>query len=109
MLSRYPGLYRKLQVSPSKEVRMLLNMVCKDPRSTTCMNIKFIREKTGMEDAEYYSSFRVKEALPVPEVPSYEIWMIGLLVKLMEMKQKKFMEVKDSQQLTSMIDSLCST
>ena len=109
VLSRYPGFYRKLQSSPSKEVRMLVNMVSKDPRSTMCKNIKFIREKTGFEQPEYYSSIRVKEALPVQRVPTHELWRLGLLVKLMEMKKKKFMEVKDSQQLTAMIDSLCST
>ena len=34
ILSRYPGFFRKLQMSPSKEVRMLAKMVETDPRST---------------------------------------------------------------------------
>jgi hypothetical protein len=37
ILSRYPGFYRKLLLSPSKEVRMLLRMVDSDQRSTTYM------------------------------------------------------------------------
>ena len=36
VLSRYPRFYRKLESSPSKEVRMLVRMVSSHPRSTTC-------------------------------------------------------------------------
>ena len=36
VLSRYPGFYRGLLNSPSKEGRILAKMVSSDPRSTTC-------------------------------------------------------------------------
>ena len=41
-LSRYPGFYRGLLNSPSKEVKMLARMVSRDPRSTTCRNLKYL-------------------------------------------------------------------
>ena len=109
VLSRYPGFYRKLKSSPSKEVRMLVNMVAEDPRSITCKNLKYLRKKTGLEEPEKYSSFTVKAALPVQEVPDKEMWRLGLLTNLMELKQRKYMEVKDYQSITSMISSLCNT
>ena len=52
ILSRYPGFYRKLLNSPSKEVRVLARMVAADPRSTTCKNLRYLREATGMENVE---------------------------------------------------------
>ena len=44
-LSRYPGFYRGLLNSPSKEVKMLARMVSRDPRSTTCRNLKYLEQK----------------------------------------------------------------
>ena len=52
ILARYPGFYRKLLSFPSKEVRVLARMVSADPRSTTCLNLRYLREVTTMENAE---------------------------------------------------------
>ena len=109
VLSRYPGFYRKLQSSPSKEVRMLVNMVSSDPRSTTCKNLRYLREKTGLEQPQCFSSWKIKSVLPVQKVPADQMWRLGLMTNLMEIKQRKYMEVKDSQRITAMLDSLCST
>ena len=109
VLSRYPGFYRKLLSIPSKEVRMLVKMVSQDPRSTTCKNLKYLSLKTGLDQPHSYGSWKVREALPVQRVPMNEMWRLGLLAKLMEMRRTKYMEVKDSQRITAMIDSLCST
>jgi hypothetical protein len=109
VLSRYPGFYRKLQSSPSKEVRMLVNMVSTDPRSNTCKNLRYLREKTGLEQPQCYSSWKVRSTLPVQKVPADQMWRLGLMSKLMELKQKKYMEVKDYKRITAMLDSLCST
>ena len=43
------------------------------------------------------------------EGASNQLWRLGLMNKLMEMKQRKYMEVKDYQRITTMLDSLCST
>jgi hypothetical protein len=105
VLSRYPGFYRKLESSPSKGIRM----VSSDPRSTTCKNLRYLRERTGLDQPERLSSWRMAEVLPVQDVPQAEIWRLGLLSHLMEMKKKKFMEVQVSKRITAMLDSLCST
>ena len=109
ILSRYPGFYRKLLLSPSKEVRMLVRMVDSDPRSTTCQNLRYLRRVTNLEHPELYSSWRIRKELPSKCVPDGEKWRLGLLARLLEMKKNKFMEVQDSQRITAMIDSLCST
>ena len=84
-------------------------MVSSDLRSTTCQNLRYLREKTGLEQQQCYRSWKVKSALPVQKVPADQMWRYGLIFKLMEIKQRKYMDVKDNQKITAMHDSLCST
>ena len=109
ILGRYPGFFRKLQSSPSKEVRMLVNMIADDPRSTTCQNLRYLRRLTNLDNPEQFGSWRVRKELPQKSVPESERWRLGLLAKLMTMKQNMYMEVQDSKRITAMLDSLCST
>ena len=109
ILSRYPGFLRGLLSSPSKEVRMLVRLAKEDPRSTTCLNLRYLRQMTGLQQVEKYASWRVKDALGRKEVPENEMWRLGLLTNLLSMKMDKFTKVQDSKQLCAMIDSLCST
>ena len=109
ILGRYPGFYRKLLTSPSKEVRILARMVSGDPRSTTCRNLRYLREISKLDTVEHYSAWRVKDALPVKKVPEKEKWRLGLLNTLMGMQSVRFIMVQDSKRICAMIDSLCST
>ena len=108
-MCRYPGFYRKLKMSPSKEVRMLVRMIESDPRSTTCQNLRYLRKVTKLDNVEQFSSWRMKKELPLKCVPETEKWRLGLLTNLMAMQQTKYMEVQDSKRITAMIESLCST
>ena len=78
-MSRYPDFFRNLLSSPSKEVRMLAKMVSSDPRSNTCKNLRYLRELTNFEQGEQYSSWCIRESLPVKKVPKNEMWRLGLL------------------------------
>ena len=109
IMSRYPGFYRKLMASPSKEVRMLAMMVAGDPRSTTCKNLRYLRETTKLEQVQHYSSWRVREALPIQKVPEKEIWRLGLLASLIDMRHVNYQLVQDNKRICAMMDSLCST
>ena len=109
ILSRYPGFYRKLLTSPSKEVRVLARMVSEDPRSTTYRNLSYLREITGLANVEWFSSWRVRDSLPVMKVPEKERWRLGLLNILLDMQSEKHLMVQDSKHICAMIDSLCST
>ena len=68
ILRRYPGFYRKIQMSPRKEVRMMVSLIYKDPRSTTFQNFRYLREVTKLEHPDQYSSFRITEELPIMSV-----------------------------------------
>ena len=111
ILGRYPGFFRKLQSSPSKEDRMLVNMIADDPRSTTCQNLRYLRRMTNLDNPEQFGSWRVRKELPQKFVPESGRCRLGLLAKLMTMKQNKYMymEVQDSKRITAMLDSPCST
>ena len=109
VLSRYPGFYRKLLSSPSREVSVLARMVSSDPRSSTCSNLKYLEELTGLAKPQFFSSERVKLALPVKKVPEAEQWRTGLMDKLMATRKDKYLAVSDSKRICAMVDSLCNT
>ena len=109
LLARYPGFYRKLLSSPSKEVRVIARMVSADPRSTTCRNLRYLREVTKIDSAENYSAWRMRDSLPVQNVPEKEMWCIGLLNRLMGLRSEKYKMVQDTNSICAKIDSLCST
>jgi hypothetical protein len=91
------------------EVKVLARMVSKDPRSTTFKNLRYLREVTKTDSAENYSSWRVRDSLPVQNVPEKEMWRIGLLNSLMGLRSEKYKMVQDTKSICAMIDSLCST
>ena len=108
-MSRYAGFYRKLLNSPSREVRGLCKIVSDDPRSTTCNNMRLLREKTEMSEPQIYSLVRVKAAIPVKAVPDAEKWRLGLLTNLFKLRSETYHRVEDTKTICAMIDSLCST
>ena len=91
------------------EVRVLARTVTDDPGSTTCANLIYLREVTKMDNVESYSSWRVREALPIQKVPEREMWRVGLLNSLLNLRSDKYKMVQDSMHICAMIDSLCST
>ena len=88
---------------------MLARMVSDDPRSSTCTNLRYLQNMTGLAAPEFYSSARIKMELPTKQVPEAERWRLGLLDNLLKLKKERFMKVEDSKSICAMIDSLCST
>jgi hypothetical protein len=109
ILSRYSGFFRGLLLSPSKEVRFLAKIVSTDPRSSTCLNLRYLSEMTGLNKPEFMSSARIRMALPVRNVPDSEKWRLGLIASLKKLKTEKYHMVEDYQHICAMMDSLCST
>ena len=95
--------------SPSREVRLLVRIVRDDPRSHTCLNLRYLRAMTGLDQVEKYASWRVIDALGRKSVPEKEKWRLGLLTSLLSMKMDKFTKVQDNKSICAMIDSLSST
>ena len=108
VLARYSGFLHSLLQSPSLEVRLLANVVARDPSSNTADNISYIKNLTNLSPWDYTSA-RIKRALPALQVPDKEKWRLGLLQSLFKLRNEKHSDISDTKRVTSMIDSLCST
>ena len=108
VLARYSGFLHSLLQSPSHEVRLLANVVARDPSSNTADNISYIKNLTNLSPWDYTSA-RIKSALPALKVPDKEKWRLGLLQSLFKLRNEKHSDISDTKRVTSMIDSLCST
>ena len=106
ILGRYPAFFQKLLNSTSKEIRLLANIVSRDPRSTTCKNLLYIKSVSGLDPWDF-SSQKIKASLPVQQVPDNQKWRLGLMSSLMKMKVDKFVLAEDSKSICAMLDSLC--
>ena len=56
VLSRYPGFLQNLFRSPSKEIRLLANIVSREPQSNTMKNIRYIEQLTLKNPCEFSSA-----------------------------------------------------
>ena len=63
ILSRYSGFFQGRLHSPSRKVRFLAILVSTDTRSTTCLNVRYLSQMTGLNKPEFMSSARIRVAL----------------------------------------------
>ena len=110
ILSRYLKFVQGLKMSPSREVTVMCGVVEGDVTTTTGQNLDLIRRETGL-DPPASSATRVKAAIlsRVQEVPALDTWRLEYLGKLLEARGEAHYECEDTNQLTVLIDSLCST
>ena len=108
VLSRYPGFVQNLLQSPSKEVRLLANIVARDPKSTTYKNIKYMEHLTDMSPWDY-SGLVIRKKLPVKQVPEGDKWRVGRITKLLDLRGQKHLCVQDNTRISAWLDSLCCT
>ena len=59
-----------------------------------------------MENTEWYSSWRVRDSLPVQKIPEKEMWRVGLLNTLLGMKTEQFMMVHDQSDMQFVVKYL---
>ena len=86
ILERNPSFFQKLLKSPSKEIRLLANIVGRDPRSTTYKNLQHVKNLSSLDPWDF-SSQRIKIQLPVKQVPENQKWRLGLMANLMEIRE----------------------
>ena len=109
VLTRYAGFFRSLLNSPSWEVQFLSRVVSIDPRSITYRNLRLLTEKSGVKEPHMISTDRLQIALPNRKVPENEMWRLGLLDKLLVLREDKKHNHETTQSICAMIDSLCNT
>ena len=51
------------------------------------VSLRYLRKTTNMDQVEQFSSSRIREALPVQQVPEKEMWRLGLLTSLLKLSR----------------------
>ena len=110
ILSRYVKFVRGLKLSPSREVAVMFGVVAGDVNTTTGQNMNILRLETGL-DPLTSSLVKLKAELgrKLVAVPDEDIWRVKYLGKLLEARGEANYEREDTEQLTVLIDSLCSS
>ena len=105
---RYSKFVHKLALSPCKKIRFLRRILISDSRSIIKKNIWFLNNLTK-SDICVSASWKVKQLLPVEDIPNEDMWRVSLLSKFLEIRyRKQFSEYSMTQsQCDDFIRSLC--
>ena len=108
LLARYVNFHKSLRESPSMEVAVLVNLVARDIRTTTGSNMNLLGRLTGL-DPWSCTPFEAKKVLraSVAEVPRLDRWRIPYLATLLEQRGENHFQMRDTAEMTDLIDSLC--
>jgi len=108
LVGRYVNFVKKLLNSSSPEVSMVTNMVARCARSTTGRNLMKIERETQL-DPWTVEAWQVRDAVARVEVPPMEGWRVQYLGKLLEARMEMDTKCQDMEDVTTLIDSLCSS
>ena len=108
LLGRYVNFTRKLFSSISPEVRIVASMVARCARANTGKNLMNIERETGM-DPMLVQPAQVTEAVQRSLVPPTEGWRWQYLGKLLPARRQMEEKCENVDEITLLIDSLCSS
>ena len=108
ILARYVKFFQSLLNSKSPEVALVANLVGHDVSSTTGRNLYMLGQETGL-NTWTASPIMIRMALQESEtvVPDEERWRLPLLEKLLLQRNNLELQVQDTTEVQSLIDSLC--
>ena len=106
ILSRFVGFARQLGQSPSKEVRLMFQLVKEDKRSVTARNLTYLNRICKCNTLNF-TSWKVKELLP--RAKECEQWRTRLLTTLLDARINRQYQHLNLQKygVEEMIKSLC--
>ena len=109
VMARYVNFVDGLRSSPSMEVRVMCGVAAGDVRSTTGRNLWWLKTESGLDPLRT-TSVKMKAVLSskLAMVPDRDRWRISYLAKLLEERGQVHYEGGDVEQLTVLIDSLCT-
>ena len=87
---------------------MVMNMVGRCARSTTGKNLMNIQREASI-DPWTRTGWKVREAVAGAEVPAMEGWRIQYLGKLLDARRDLETRCEDTEEISTLIDSLCSS
>ena len=108
LLVRYVNFFSKLRSRKATPVKFLVNIVARDIRSTTGRNLHLIQQETDL-DPWVNSGKAIEEKLLREPVPDEDIWRLPLLCKLLMQRQEMELNLDNTEYISNLIDSLCSS
>ena len=109
VLSRYVNFFQGLLVHNSREVALVANLVGRDLNSTTGRNLTGIRAETSLNpwsDASSQVKSTLKNQVKHDEKDN---WRLFLLEKYLLERQEKIENLETTDEISQLIDSLCTT
>ena len=108
MLSRYVKFVRSLLNHESPEVATVANCLVMDRGSTTGVNVYKLERETGL-DIRSVTPAKVKQVLLENQqlTPPVDQWRLPLLERLLAERREMEVNVEDTKDISSLIDSLC--
>ena len=77
-------------------------------RSVTGKNLRFIENETGL-DPWVSTPVDIRDSLPIKETPEADTWRSPLLCRLLFQRQEMSVNCQNTDQISDLIDSLCSS
>ena len=107
-MARYTKFVRGLKESPSSEVAVLFGVTSRDVRSTTGSNMHLLRMETGLDPLST-TNVKIKEkmSLKLAMVPGTDEWRLPYLARLLGERGDLYYRGEETEEITSLIDSLC--
>ena len=75
----------------------------------TGKNLAYIEQETGLDPWTAATSVEVKDSVPNSPIPPQEEWRLPLLCQYMYQRQEMKVLCQDTNEITQLIDSLCSS
>jgi hypothetical protein len=109
-LARYAKFLQGLGKSPSREVAIMYGVVSGDVQTTTGHNVSLIMLETGLNPT-VATSQAIKQRLirKILSVPERDKWRLGYLARMLEERGEAFYAGKETELISILIDSLCSS
>ena len=108
ILCQYVIFFKKLQVSPLREVRLLASVVARNRGSVTGKNLEHLREVFNLDPwTQHVGQFKANNTGYI--VPEVDKWRAALLQKLLDQRRDMVACEEVMETITSLINSLCSS
>ena len=108
IFSQYTRFVQKLRQSTSKEVRILQNIVKNDVRSVTGRNCLMLAQEFDI-DPNTVGSQKFKDLYQCYGIPGQDLWRISILDTLLQNRYEMTACGEDTDVVSGLIQSLCSS
>ena len=108
LMCHFVNFFQKLRKSPLREVRILASLAGRDRLSVTGKNLAMLEEEFGL-DPWTQTGNMFKGNYKGYSIPDADKWRLPLLQKLITQRRDMLACDEEVENITELIDSLCTT